>query len=185
MDNTTNNTSGTSDTLRNSMDTTTGRNNTNATTGRNKMNITTDQAATSFLKEVADVGMTEVQLGQVAQDKANNQRLKDFGTMMIHDHSAANDQVKQLASKRNLTLSNSISVENQNTKTSLMKKQGSAFDKAYIDAMVKGHQEAIRKFENTLSNTHDQEVKDFINNTLPTLKMHLDSAKAIQTNIIR
>jgi len=175
MDNT-NNTSGTSDTLRNSM---------NVNPESTNTRVATDEAATSFLKEVADVGMTEVQLGQLAQDKANNQRVKDFGTMMIHDHSAANDQVKQLAAQRNLTLPGDLSSQHQNTKASLMKKQGSAFDKAYIDDMVKGHQDAIKKFETTLDNTHDQQVKDFINNTLPTLKMHLDSAKAIQKKVIR
>ena len=52
-----------------------------------------------------------------------------------------------------------------------------------MTAMVKDHQEAIDLFEKASGNVKDSEVKTFIDNTLPKLRMHLDSAKAVQKAI--
>jgi len=152
-------------------------------TTQSNTTMTADPQTTSFLKDAADGGMAEVQIAQMAQDKANNQRVKDFASMMVRDHSAANDQVKQLASQRSVNLPDSISTKHQKAKSDLEKKEGKAFDKAYIDAMVKGHQQVIDMFKKASKNVTDTQVKSFIDNTLPTIKMHLDSAKAIQKSI--
>src|SRR5438128_4445266 len=57
-----------------------------------------------FAVDVASAGMTEVQLGELAQQKASSQRVKDFGAMMVRDHSKANDELKSLAGMKNITL---------------------------------------------------------------------------------
>jgi putative membrane protein len=158
-------------------------NNNMDTSNRMGTTMPADAKTTSFLKDAAEGGMAEVQLGQLAQDKGNSQRVKDFGSMMVRDHSSANDQVKQLASQRSVSLSDSISSQHKKAKDDLSKKDGKAFDKAYIDAMVKGHQQVIDMFEKASKNVTDAQVKSFIDNTLPTIKMHLDSAKAIQKSI--
>ena len=145
--------------------------------------ITTDAATTSFLVDAADGGMAEVELGKLARDKASNQSVKNFGDMMVRDHSAANGQVKSLAARRNVTLPDSMSSSHKNKKEELMKKSGAAFDKAYMDAMVKGHQDVIDLFEKAANNSTDTEVKNFVNTTLPTIRQHLDSAKSIRKRL--
>ena len=145
--------------------------------------ITTDEATTSFLVDAADGGMAEVELGRLAQDKGSNQGVKDFAGMMVRDHSAANDKVKSLASQRNVKLPDSISNAHKNKKDELAKKSGAAFDKAYMDAMVKGHQDVIDMFEKANNKSNDTEVKNFINGTLPTIRQHLDSAKSIRKRL--
>lgn len=142
--------------------------------------IAVDEATSGFMTTVADVGMTEVKLGQMAQDKAMNQRVKDFGAMMVKDHSAAGDELKSLASGKNVTLPAAPGEEHQRKMEDLSKKTGKDFDKAYINAMIDGHQSAISDFEKASKNTKDADVKAWIDKTLPTLKMHLDSARAIK-----
>lgn len=164
-------------------DTLSSNTNNNMSTQTNTAPMTADAKTTSFLKDAAGGGMAEVQLGQLAQDKASNQRVKDFASMMVRDHSAANDQVKQLVIQRSVNLPDSLSAQDQKAKSDLDKKQGKNFDKAYIDAMVKGHQKVYDMFEKASKNLSDAQVKDFVNNTLPTIKMHLDSARAIQKSI--
>lgn len=100
--------------------------------------------------------------------------------MLERDHSAANDQVKNLAGQRNVSLPASPSEEKQKMYTDMEKMTGKAFDKEYISMMVKSHNDGINLFEDTRSNASDIDVKNFADKTLPTLKMHLDSAKAIQ-----
>lgn len=145
--------------------------------------ISTDEASSAFLMDAADGGMTEVELGRLAQDKAKNQNVKNFAQMMIHDHSAANDQVKSLASQRNINIPDSISTAHQNKKEDLMKKEGAAFDKAYMDAMVKDHETTINLFEKASNNSKDDGVKSFITSTLPTIRQHLDSARSIRKKL--
>lgn len=51
--------------------------------------------------------MSEVELGQLAQQKGTNPAVKDFGVMMVKDHSAANDKLKALATTKQVELHDS------------------------------------------------------------------------------
>lgn len=142
-----------------------------------------DQATSGFMVKVADVGMTEVKLGQMAGDKGSSQRVKDFGAMMVKDHTAAGDELKSLAGQKNVTLPSMVGTEHQKKIDELDKRSGNAFDKAYMDAMVEGHQATVNDFEKASKSTKDADVKAWIDKTLPTLKMHLDSARAIKKSL--
>ena len=159
----------------------------NTTDTTNKMSTGTtmsvDQSTSEFMTKVSDVGMTEVKLGQMAQEKGTNQRVKDFGAMMVKDHTAAGDELKNMARQKNVTLPETMSNDHQKKTDDLNKKTGKDFDKAYIKAMVDGHQSAVSDFEKASKNTKDADVKAWVDKTLPTLRMHLDSAKAIQKSL--
>ena len=153
------------------------------TSSANKPIVATDAETSGFLVKVADAGMAEVQMGQKAQSKAVNQRVKDFAAMMVHDHSAANDKVKSFASQRNVMLPDAVGDDHKKMSEDLDKKTGKDFDKAYMDDMVKGHEKVVDMFEKANNNVNDTEVKNFINSALPTIKAHLDSAKAIRKSL--
>jgi len=158
----------------------------NATDTTNRMSTGTmsvDKSTSEFMTKVADVGMTEVKLGQMAQDKGANQRVKDFGAMMVKDHTAAGDDLKSIARRKNVTLPETMSNDHQKKADDLNKKTGNDFDKAYMRAMVDGHQSTVNDFEKASKNTKDADVKAWVEKTLPTLKMHLDSARAIQKSL--
>lgn len=142
-----------------------------------------DQASADFLVKAADGGMAEVECGQLAQSKATNAKVKSFASMMVNDHTGANAQVKSLAGARNITLPTSVSDEHKKAKDELSKKSGADFDKAYMDQMVDDHQKTINLFEKASGDVNDAEVKTFADNTLPKLRMHLDSAKAIRSSL--
>jgi putative membrane protein len=149
----------------------------------NQANNTVDQPTSVFMTKAADGGMSEVQMGQIAQQKGSNQRVKDFGSMMVNDHSKANDELKSIAGQKSVTLPDSISAEHKKMMTDLQKKKGKDFDKAYIDMMVDDHQKDVSEFEKASNETKNPDVKSWIDKTLPTLRMHLDSAKAIQGSL--
>lgn len=151
--------------------------------GAGGQTIATDEATSSFMVKAADGGMAEVQMGQLAQQKAMNQAVKDYSTMMVRDHSAANDQVKAFAAQRNVTLPTTVSEENQHHMDDVSKKTGKDFDKAFMSSMVDDHEKVISLFKDASGKVNDAEVKTFIDNTIPKLQMHLDSAKAIQKRL--
>src|SRR4028118_2065605 len=49
-------------------------------------NSTLQENDTKFMMKAASGGMMEVELGQMAQQKAKNQKVKEFGAMMVRDH---------------------------------------------------------------------------------------------------
>lgn len=145
--------------------------------------ISTDEQTTNFLVKAADGGMAEVKLSELAQQKGTNAGVKVFAGMMVNDHTGANGQVKSLAAARNVTLPAMPGDDNMKKEQDLSKKTGSDFDKSYMNTMVDDHQKTIDLFEDYSDDVKDTEVKTFIDNTLPKLRMHLDSAKAVNKRL--
>jgi len=144
-------------------------------------NINNNNDNADFLTEAAGGGMMEVTLGQLAKTHAQSQAVKDFGAMMVRDHSNANAQLKSVAGKKNVTLPAALPEKLQKHVDDLSKKTGTEFDKDYISMMVDDHQDDIKLFEKCAkSDKEDADVKAFAAKTLPTLYKHLDAAKAIK-----
>jgi putative membrane protein len=136
-----------------------------------------------FAVEAADGGMAEVELGKLAQEKGANGKVKDFGGMMVKDHSMANMELKELAKVKRITLPDSISLEEQKLKTKLAAKSGAEFDKAYVEAMVEDHKKDIAAFEEARLKVKYPEMTALIDKALPMLKMHLRTIEEIQKQI--
>jgi putative membrane protein len=143
--------------------------------------ILVDEKTSAFMVKIADAGLTEVQLGQMAQEKAKNKSVKDFGAMMVKDHSAANDELKGIATRKNVTLPAVPGEAHQKEITDLT--QSTKFDKEYIDAMVKGHKDVVDELEKASKDVTDGDVKVFIDKTLPVVRAHLDEVKKIQKTL--
>lgn len=142
--------------------------------------IKVEESDAKFAVEAANGGMAEVVFGKLAADKATNKKVKDFGTMMVTDHSKANDELKALAKKLSITLPDSIARDESKTRDDLAKKSGADFDKAYVQTMVDDHKKDVKAFEDASKNLKDSDLKAFAVKTLPTLKMHLETIEKIK-----
>ena len=60
------------------------------------------ETAQDFVTKAAIGGMFEVQSSKVAQDKLQDQGLKDFAQKMISDHGAANAKLESIAGEQKL-----------------------------------------------------------------------------------
>jgi putative membrane protein len=143
---------------------------------------TVDDKTSSFMTDAAKGGMTEVEVSKLAKDRAMNPRVKNFAEMMIRDHSAANDELKNIARQKSVMLPTDLG-NKQDDVNDLGKKKGTDFDKAYMKMMVKDHKDVVDAFEKCAQNGTDPDVKTFASQKLPTLRMHLDSAKAIENSL--
>jgi putative membrane protein len=132
-----------------------------------------------FIREAAEGGMAEVELGRLATEKASNEDVKKFGERMVNDHSKANDELKQIASSKGVDLPNDLSAKDKMLKERLSKLSGDSFDKAYMQNMVKDHRKDVAEFTKESRSASDPEVKQFAGKTLPTLKEHLQKAESI------
>jgi putative membrane protein len=144
---------------------------------------TIDAESADFFVKAADGGMAEVAAGKLAQEKSTNAQVKEFAGMMVTDHTGANTGLKELATKKNVTLPDTVSNDHKEAAADLAKKTGKDFDKAYMDMQVKDHKKTIDLFEKGSKDAKDAEVKSFIDATLPKLKAHLEAAEKIQKAI--
>jgi putative membrane protein len=127
----------------------------------------------AFIPKAASGGMTEVELGKLAAEKGASQEVKDFGNQMVKDHSKANDELKEVAGKMNVTVPEKVDAKHQAMIAKMSALSGAAFDKAYVKGMVKAHQEDIALFESADKEVKNEDLKKFIENTLPVMKEHL------------
>ena len=133
-----------------------------------------------FAVKAASGGMMEVELGKLAEQKAVNPKVKEFGAMMAADHAKANDELKTLTTSKNITIPATLSEDHQKHVDDLSKLSGAEFDKEYVKLMVDDHKEDIDLFKDASFNAKDPDVKAFAGKTLPTLQKHYDAIKAIQ-----
>lgn len=132
-----------------------------------------------FMTKAASSNMMEIELGKLAQQKAQNADVKRFAQMMVTDHTKASAEMKALAAQKNVTLPDSMGSEHRDHMNKMRDKTGADFDKDYMDMMVNAHQKDVSMFEDASQNMQDPDVKAFASKTLETLRMHHKEAERI------
>ena len=140
-----------------------------------------DSPDKSFYKDLAEGGLAEVSDGTLASEKATDPKLKDFGAMMVKDHSAANDKLSALAATKNITLPTSASVAEMAEHEKLKVLSGDTFDKSYVKGQISAHRKTVRLLRKEIANGQDADAQSFAKTVLPTVQSHLKAIDAIAT----
>jgi putative membrane protein len=130
-----------------------------------------------FIEEAAKGGMAEVEHGQSSLEHASNPQVKQFAAKMVQDHSKANEELRSLAQAKGVTVPSGPKSTEKHEMSKLAKLQGDAFDREYMDHMVKDHEKDVKEFQKEADKAKDADVKNFAANTLPTLQEHLRMAQ--------
>lgn len=139
-----------------------------------------DQA---FVTKLAGVGMAEVELGKLAKDKASSREVKAFADRMIDDHTKAGNELKEIAQRKNLTWPAALPPDAVALKDKLSKLSGAAFDRAYIDEMVKGHTEVLGEVKKGAQSASDPDVKAWATKASSSVQAHLTHAQDQQREL--
>jgi len=97
----------------------------------------------------------DIQAGQQALEKSNNNEVRAFAQDMVRDHTAVNEKALALVKKLNVTpednnTSQALSKQATDKRAELAKLNGAAFDKAYINNEVTYHKTVNDALQNTL-----------------------------------
>jgi putative membrane protein len=137
----------------------------------------TDQ---QFVDFAAQTDMVEANLGQLAQTAAASQPVKDYGQMLVTDHTNDFAQLHVAAHEANLTVPDAIDAQHDKAMIDPFQKlKGAAFDHRYVHEMVEGHTKAIEIYKKEAADAQNPAVKSYAEQALPTLEKHLDKAKAL------
>ena len=128
-----------------------------------------------FINDAAEGGMMEVRMGEIGKQKGLSADVKQFADRLVADHSKANDELKDLASKKGVTIPAMVDDKHQKMLDKLS--NASDFDKQFKDMAVKDHKKDIKEFERAEKKCEDADLKAWITKTLPTLQDHLRMAE--------
>ena len=138
----------------------------------------TDQ---QFVDFAGQTDMVEANLGQLAQDRALSQAVKDYGQMLVTDHTGDYSQLQTAAQQANLAAPAAIDAAHNKALIGPMNKlKGAAFDRKYIAAMIAGHTQAIAVYKKEAQDAQNQAIKSYAETALPVLQKHLDGAKNLE-----
>jgi putative membrane protein len=136
-----------------------------------------------FVHAAAIGGMAEVELGNLAQQKAQNEAVKDFGRRMVEDHKQANDRLISLAKAAGIAVPDKLDQEHQAMRDRLQAMNGTEFDLAYLQGQVADHQKTAQLLEYEIGSGQQIALKDFASEILPTVLQHLRSAQDLQAEM--
>lgn len=132
-----------------------------------------------FMKMAAEADMVEAHFGQMAQDQASRQDIKDYGQMLVTDHTANYNDLNALATKAGVDIPKGIDAKDNKKIDAFTKLKGAAFDHRFVAEMIQAHETAIVAFKKEAEHGEDTNVKAFANSTIPKLQDHLEKAKAL------
>ena len=138
-----------------------------------------NSADAKFAIAAAGGNLDEVALSVIALQMSKDDKIKAIADTLIINHGKINDALMAIAREKNITLPAFISPDAEKKRQALAKKSGKDFDKAYISAMIAGHKNALKLYQDASKNCTDADLKAFAAKTQPMIQMHLDAVSKL------
>ncbi len=132
-----------------------------------------------FLREAGQGGMFEIQAGKLAAQKGNSEDVKQFGQMMVTDHTKLNEQMSPVLVEAGVKPPTSLPGKEKKELAKLQGLSGDAFDKEYITAMLKDHEEDKKDFQTEATGGQLPSEKSAAMQGEGMIDMHLEKIKQI------
>jgi putative membrane protein len=141
------------------------------------------KADSRFIRNFAADNMLEASLGKLAEQKAANPAVKQFGQRMDTDHNKIQNDWVNMATQNGLTAKYGMGQRHRAKLARLQKLSGAAFDKAYMTQAIQDHKDDIDYFQREGQAAHSSQVRDLVASTLPTLQDHFKQAKEVGAQV--
>jgi len=151
-------------------------------TGSETTEASLDEEGATFLKKAAVGGIMEVEAAKIALTNAQSADVKNFAQQMLTDHTKANKELKELATRKKIITPDALPADDQIHIDAMKKMNGSEFDKHYIAMMVTDHEKTVKLFEQGKQNK-DAALKSWATNTLTIIEGHTEKAKELALKI--
>ena len=154
---------------------------TNGTPGATGTAGTSADLDRGWVNDQLEDGDREVRLGRLASEKGASADVRAFGNMMVEQHTMAGTELKQVAARHDIAPEMDDRDENQRDFDRLSALTGNDFDRAYLDAMVDDHEDAVEEIESKVNDTDEHaDLKGWASKTLPTVRQHLEKARELR-----
>jgi len=131
-----------------------------------------------FLTKALQGDNSEIMLGNMAQDRARDPGVRDYGRMLVRDHSKARSEVLDVGARFGLRPTREIAPEARDERERLRDMHGRDFDQEFVRYMIEDHRKDIGDFRDE-AREHHGPVSDLAARQLPTLRQHLEMAQSL------
>lgn len=138
-----------------------------------------NQQDKDFARLAAQANRGEIEIGTLAQQKASNDAVKEFGKRMVEDHTNAGHELRNWSAQTNFMLPTGITADDSSTKSSLSSESGTQFDRKYMQSQLKDHKQVIAAFEKEIQDGQDPQLKQIAAKILPVLQDHVRLAEDV------
>lgn len=145
-------------------------------------------AELQMLAHLHALDQSEVAVAKLAEQRATNPAEKAYAQMLVKDHQQNDQQIQAFAARHKVTIPAEEQTEmvrkdmkeHEDAVAHLRTLHGAEFDRAYIQMMTKGHDEAIAWIDASLKTVQNDELRGLLAHTRTTLEKHRDQAKALE-----
>ena len=141
-----------------------------------------DEDDKKFADSATLKGLANIELGKLAIHKGSDKKIKNFGTLLIKQHTKIGKRLHKTADEKKIPLPAAIDSATQKDITMLSSYSGKAFDKTFLNFMINNHETDIKFFEYASKHVVDKDLKKQAQKTLLILHRHqyaLNGIKAI------
>ena len=103
--------------------------------------------------------MVEANLGQLAQDAASSQSVKDYGQMLVTDHTKDFSQLNDAAHQAGLNVPNAIDAEHNKKMIDPFQKLKGAVLSPLHSEMIAGHTQALAVYKKEAADAQNPALK--------------------------
>jgi putative membrane protein len=132
-----------------------------------------------FVRQASAGGMAEIMMGHLAMQRGQTQAERDFGQMLVTDHTQANDQLSGIAQTLMLQPAPGPNAMDQAMYQQLEAAPADQFDTMFNQDMIDAHQRTIALFETESRAGQSPQLRQFATETLPVLYKHLNFAQGL------
>jgi putative membrane protein len=138
---------------------------------------------TESIKAVSSDHLLEIRLGTIAQKKASNPAVKQFGERMVTDHTRMLNEWRALLSTTGYPFQPGLTNAQEQEFKRLDKESGAAFDRDYMTSMIQDHQNAVAKFQDLRVSASSEQVRGLVAAGLPVIQEHLSLAAQVGNQV--
>ncbi|TBL33470.1 DUF4142 domain-containing protein [Verrucosispora sp. SN26_14.1] len=130
---------------------------------------------TQYLQAVHQVNLYEIAAGELAQQKAENEQVKELAQQFVTDHTELDQSVQDVAGQLNVQLPNEPTPDQRTALDQLNNASGEEFDRLWVTQGLAGHLQAIQATQTEISQGTEPQVVQLAQTALPVLQAHYDA----------
>src|SRR5688572_8798509 len=115
----------------------------------------------TFVSQAAYGSFGEVALGELAAERASSPAVREFGQVMVREHTRMNEELAAIASGKGVTPPTAPDPGRQAVGAQLGQLQGAAFDRQYVQQQLGDHETTLTLFQGEASSGQDPQLRAF------------------------
>jgi putative membrane protein len=137
----------------------------------------------TYLSIAIEEQQVAIVLGQLATQRAHNERVKEYGSKVARDHTAVRREAEQLASAHQVPLPKKLTPEDIQKVDELSQLSGHEFDRAYMNFTLQNHEATLEQYEQHIKTMRYPDLREYFTSTVPIVQAHRDQARSIKNSL--